>query len=254
MRAKQRLAWKRQAGTLVSTKRGVNRFPVQGREMQTAPLPSSREPSGGTSPLPRRGASSPQRPTSLSPPAAHSQAGTSSRKSAFCVRSRCRSCRTMWRFQTAAGAQGAPGEPGPAMAAQSPAIAHSSRPSGPGGAVRGGASRGLLDVKAVAAGNPRAVPSASGGRGELGALRQVLLRPGQKTSTSKELVSVPGVSSLPDACGRVRGGASGSRSLTSLRLDQCQMLSIFFAATEAGRGDSATPGRTGTGSHQAQAV
>lgn len=47
MRAKPRLGWRRQAGTLVSTKTGVNGFPVQNREIETAPLPSSHEPSGG---------------------------------------------------------------------------------------------------------------------------------------------------------------------------------------------------------------
>lgn len=72
-------------------------------------------------------ASPPEKPDTLSrssipstaiihAPRAHSQAGTSSRKSAFCVRSRCRSCRTMWLFQRAAGA---PGPQGPAMAAPS---------------------------------------------------------------------------------------------------------------------------------------
>lgn len=50
-------------------------------------------------------------------PVAHSQAGTSSTKSVFCVRSRCRSCRTMWRFQRATGT---PGAPGPAIAALPP--------------------------------------------------------------------------------------------------------------------------------------
>lgn len=61
------------------------------------------------------GAPCPPQPSSK-PPGAHSQAGTSSRKSAFCMRSRLRSCRTMWLFQPAAGA---PVLQGPAMAALS---------------------------------------------------------------------------------------------------------------------------------------
>lgn len=102
--------------------------------------------------LPRAGALSPRRPRD----ALHSQAGTSSRKRAFCVRSRCRSCRTMWRFQRAAGTPGSLGSLGPAMAALR---LHRALPppkeARPG---RGGAPRGLRDVRGrVAAGNPRIV-------------------------------------------------------------------------------------------------
>lgn len=88
--------------------------------------------------LPSPRAPSPARP-SPKPPGAHSQAGTSSRKSAFCVRSRCRSCRTMWRFQRAARPAGAPR---PAMAALSCLLRAHLLPekARPG---RGGAPRGL---------------------------------------------------------------------------------------------------------------
>lgn len=69
----------------------------------------------------------------------HSQAGTSSRKRAFCVRSRSRSCRTMWRFQQTTGA---PGSLGPAMAARCrpPRALLSRRWARPGGAGPGGDS------------------------------------------------------------------------------------------------------------------
>lgn len=93
-------------------------------------------------------------------------------------------------------------------------------PPSPGPQHRGGSSRGLLDVRAAAAGNPRAVPSASWGRAGRS-------RP---AAPSKALASVPRGSSFPDASGRVRGGASGSRSLTSPRLDQSGMLRMLFAA------------------------
>lgn len=123
-------------------------------------------------------------PTSSKPiipelPGTHSQAGTSSRKSAFCVRSRCRSCRTMWPFQTAAGAQGSQGAPGPAMAA------HSSSPSR-----RGGASRGLQDVRAAAAGNPRLYQACLSGRS--GHLKAGAAVAQPKPSAQKEQVSVLG--------------------------------------------------------------
>lgn len=98
------------------------------------------------------GAPSPPQPSS-EPPGAHSQACTSSRKSAFCVRSRCRSCRKMWRFQRAAGN---PVPQGPAMAARS-RLPHAH--PGPKKALVGwgGTSRGLRDVM----GGPRV-----GGGGE----------------------------------------------------------------------------------------
>lgn len=61
------------------------------------------------------------------------------------MRSRCRSCRTMWRFQTAAGARGSQGAPGPAMAAESLAAEQSSGPSGgaepPGDSMTSGRQR-----------------------------------------------------------------------------------------------------------------
>lgn len=166
------------------------------------------------------------KPVIPEPPRTHSQAGTSSKKSAFCVRSRCRSCRRMWRFQAATGAQGSQGAPGPAMAAESLAAARRSSPI-----MRGGASRGLHDVRAAAAGNPRAVPRAFVGEIWTSQSRCCCGRP--KPSAPRKRVSVPGLSSrdrsLPDACERVQGGASESSSLTSLSLDQRQKLRMLDA-------------------------
>lgn len=84
----------------------------------------------GQSPVPAPGSPFPPLP-SCTAPAAHSQAGTSSRKRAFCARSRCRSCRTMWRFQRAFGT---PRGPDPAIAAVPPAPRASPKEGGATGA------------------------------------------------------------------------------------------------------------------------
>lgn len=127
----------------------------------------------------------------------------------------------MWRFQTATGAQESQGAPGPAMAAECLAAAHNTSRS-----KRGGASRGLHDVRAAAAGNPRAVPSLF--VGEIWTPQSRCCCGPAKTFSPKGASFCPGVSSgdrsLPDACGRVQGGASELPSLTSPILDQCQKL------------------------------
>lgn len=152
MRAKQQETAGRDSAC---PERGVTGSKMQGpRELRRRRCPESQV-KRRDKPSAPAGSPTSSKPVIPEPQGTHSQAGTSSRKSAFCVRSRCRSCRTMWRFQTAAGAQGSQGAAGPAMAAESLAAAHGSCPSR-----RGGASRGLHDVRTAAAGNPRAVPSA----------------------------------------------------------------------------------------------
>lgn len=65
-----------------------------------------------------------------------------------------------------------------------------------------------------------------------------------EAAPSKALASVPWGSSFPDASGRVRGGASGSRSLTSPRLDLGGMLRMLFAAASPReRGGETLPSR-----------
>lgn len=148
--------------------------------------------------LPRAGALSPRRPRD----ALHSQAGTSSRKRAFCVRSRCRSCRTMWRFQRAAGT---PGSLGPAMAALS--RLHRALPppkeARPG---RGGAPRGLRDVRGRAAAGKSPDCTNSGLWGENGTKMWGGTAPGSRPPGSHKNSHMSGVSY------RCRGRERGARS------------------------------------------
>lgn len=111
-------AWIGRGRSPITRNWGVaDRFEAQGtdpREQEGAGVPEAQ--SSKTNPRPVQGAPPPK----ASPkPHTHSHAGTSSWKRAFCVRSRCRSCRTMWRFQRAAGAPGTLGPSGPAIAAAS---------------------------------------------------------------------------------------------------------------------------------------
>lgn len=157
----------------------------------------------------------------------------------------------MWRFQTAAGSQGSQGAPGPAMAAESLAAAQSCSPSRgaepPGDSMTSGRQR---------RGIPGLYQALLSGRS--GHLKAGTAAAQPKPSVPEECVSVPGVSSrdysLPDACGRVQGGASRSPSLTSQRLDQCQKLRMQNSLSSPGRGDPATSPGLYRDKHQAQAL
>lgn len=242
MRAKQRPGWKRQVGTLVSTKRGVNRFPVQGWEIETAPLPRVTSLAAGLALLPSgepqllkgrhprvpRGALTsrhelqeerllravpmPQLPHDVALPDGGGRGGT------------------------AGGAGSRHGRPVPGRGAQL-----SPEPSTGAGLPGDSLTSGRRRRRGIP-GRYQVHSWGTPGRPKAGAAAA-------KTSTSKERVSVSGGSSFPGACGRVRGGASGSRSLTSPRLDRSQLLRMLFAfASEAGRAETLSPrGCTGTG-------
>lgn len=167
------------------------------------------------------------------------------------MRSRCRSCRTMWRFQTATGAQGSQGAPGPAMAAECLAAAHSSSPNR-----RGGASRGLHDVRAVAAGNPRAVPSLF--VGEIWTPQSRCCCGPAKTFSPKGANFCLGVSSedrsLPEACGCVLGRGLGVAFLNLAEPGPVSEAEDAGCIRVPGRRDPATTPGLYRDKHQAQAV
>lgn len=157
MRAKQRPGWKRQVGTLVSTKRGVNRFPVQGWEIETAPLPRVTSLAAGRA-LPPSGEPhllKGRRPR-VPPGRTHKPARAPGRASSACgpdaaAAARCGASRRRRARRDRRGRRVPPWPPSP----------RPRRTALAGAELGGGASRGLLDVRAAAAaGNPRAVPSA----------------------------------------------------------------------------------------------